>query len=515
MRVCFFLLVLCCLLPAAHGQAQETAKLTASDGTSSDLLGQIALDLSDDGQYAIGGAWQHDHPTFLSGSAYVFFRDGGAWGEQAELTASDAATGDEFGYGVALSGDGTYAIVGAPGDDDTFFLSGSAYVFTRTGTAWSQQQKLNASDPGDSDRFGSSTALSADGTIALIGARLDGGAGSSTGSAYVFTRSGTTWAEEAKLLASDGADGDRFGAAVALSADGQVALVGAQDDDDAGAGSGAVYIFVRTGTTWTEQAKLTASDAAGGDLFGRAVGISGDGQYAVVGAYLDDDDGADSGSIYIFARTGTTWTEQAKLTASDAAAGDQFGYGVAINDGGTVLMGGANAEDEGGSDAGAAYAFVRNGTTWSEAEKLTASDAAANDFFGRTTALSADGQTVFVGADGDDDNGSDSGSAYVFEDVVVVAIEEMPAEGALLSAAAPNPFRQQARLTLTLAQAEPVRVVLYDLLGREVRVLHDGLLSAQTAQTLIVSADGLPSGLYLVRVSTPSFTESRRVVLQR
>ena len=156
MRVCFFLLLLSCLLPFAHAQVQETAKLTASDGAASDLLAQSAVDLSDDGQYAIGGAWQHDHPTFLSGSAYVFFRDGGAWNEQAELTASDAAVGDEFGWGIALSGDGAYAVVGAPGDDDTFFLSGSAYVFARTGTAWSQQQKLNASDPGDGDRFGSS-----------------------------------------------------------------------------------------------------------------------------------------------------------------------------------------------------------------------------------------------------------------------------------------------------------------------------------------------------------------------
>ena len=279
--------------------------------------------------------------------------------------------------------------------------------------------------------------------------------------------------------------------------------------------SGAAYVFVRNGTTWTEEAKLTSGDGAGGDLFGHAAALSGDGLYAVVGAYSDDDDGAESGSVYVFARSGTTWTEQAKLTASDAVAGDQFGYGVAINDGGTVLIGGANAEDEGGSDAGAAYVFVRDGTTWNEAEKLTATDAAADDFFGRTAALSADGQMVLVGADGDDDNGSDSGSAYIFEDVVVVAVEESPVGGLLLSAAAPNPFRQHTRLTLTLVRSEPVRVALYDLLGREVRVLHEGMLAAQTTHSITVSADGLPSGLYLVCVATPTFVERRRVVLQR
>ncbi len=397
------------LLPCT-ASAQD-AKLTASDGARSDLFGQTALDLSDGGDYAIVGAWQHDHPTFLSGSAYVFARNGDTWGEQVELTAFDAAAGDQFGEAVALSGDGQYALVGAPGNDDTFFLSGNAYVFVRSGSAWSLQDTLYASDPGDNDRFGKAVALNADGTVALIGAWLDGGPGNSTGSAYIFTRSGSTWTEEAKLTANDGADGDWFGSAVALSADGQLALIGAQSDD---AGAGSAYVFDRSGSTWSQQAKLTASDAAGGDLFGRSVGISDDGQHAVIGAYLDDASGTEDGSAYVFVRSGTTWSEQAKLTASDAANNDQFGYSVAISGDGTMALVGANAEDAGGSDAGAAYVFRRSGSVWSEVNKLNASDAAQNDFFGRTVSLNMDGTYALVGADGDDDNGDDSGSAYVF-----------------------------------------------------------------------------------------------------
>ena len=402
--------VLFITLSPSTASAQD-AKLAASDGARSDLFGQTALDLSDGGDYAIVGAWQHDHPTFLSGSAYVFARTGDTWGEQAELTAFDAAAGDQFGEAVALSGDGQYAIVGAPGNDDTFFLSGNAYVFARSGSTWSLQDTFYASDPGDNDRFGKAVALSADGTVALIGAWLDGGPGTSTGSAYVFTRSGSTWTEEAKLTANDGADGDWFGSAVALSADGQHALIGAQSDD---AGAGSAYVFNRSGTTWSQQAKLTASDAAGGDLFGRSVGISADGQHAVIGAYLDDAGGTEDGSAYVFVRSGSTWSEQAKLTANDAANNDQFGYSVAISGDGTMVLVGANAEDEGGSDAGAAYVFRHIGSAWSEINKLIASDAAQDDFFGRTVSLSADGTYALVGADGDDDNGDDSGSAYVF-----------------------------------------------------------------------------------------------------
>ena len=212
--------------------------------------------------------------------------------------------------------------------------------------------------------------------------------------------------EEAKLTASDAAAGDLFGQAVQISGD--TAIVGARFDDDAGPNSGSAYVFTRSGTTWTQQAKLTASDAAAGDEFGISVAISGD--TAIVGSHMDDDAGSGSGSAYVFVRSGTTWTQQAKLTASDAAAGDFFGHSLSIL-GDMALIGGERNGDA-GPNSGSAYVFTRSGTTWTQQAKLTASDAAAGDFFGHWVSFS--GETAIVGSHLNDDAGPDSGSAYVY-----------------------------------------------------------------------------------------------------
>ena len=210
------------------------------------------------------------------------------WSEQQKLTASDAAPNDDFGTSVALSGD--TAVVGAPFDDDAGSASGSAYVFVRSGTRWSQQQKLTASDAAPNDDFGLAVAVSGD--TAVVGAIGDDDAGRVSGAAYVFVRSGTRWSQQQKLTASDAASNDLFGISVAVSGD--TAVVGARGDDDAGGvNSGAAYVFVRSGTRWSEQQKLTASDAAAGIRFGNSVAVSGD--TAVVGAFEDD-------SAYVFVR---------------------------------------------------------------------------------------------------------------------------------------------------------------------------------------------------------------------
>ena len=206
---------------------------------------------------------------------------------QRKLTASDADSSDVFGS-VSVSGD--YALVGAQGDNSQ---AGSAYIFVRSGTTWTQQQKLTASDAASGDLFGSSVSISGD--YAVVGARQDN---SNAGSAYIFVRSGTTWTQQQKLTASDVVEADSFGISVSVS--GNYAVVGAYGNDDAGtySNSGSAYIFVRSGTTWTQQQKLTASDAAASDAFGMSVSVSGD--YAVVGAY-DTNDGANlRGSAYVF-----------------------------------------------------------------------------------------------------------------------------------------------------------------------------------------------------------------------
>jgi len=222
----------------------------------------------------------------------------------------------------------------------------------------------------------------------------------------VFTRTGATWTQQAKLTATDGAASDFFGHAVAVDAG--TIVVGAYWDDDKGDYSGSAYVFTRTGGTWTQQAKLVPADGTADDWFGSSVAVDGD--TVVVGAHLDDDKGIDSGSVYVFVRTGATWTQQAKLTAADGAADDRFGWAVAV-DADTIVVG-AYGDDDKGIDSGSVYVFTRTGGTWTQQAKLTAPDGAANDYFGRAVAV--DAGTIVVGVEyDDDDKGTNSGSVWV------------------------------------------------------------------------------------------------------
>jgi len=367
-------------------------KIVASDGAADDYFGySVAIS----GNYAIVGAYQDDDNGTDSGSAYIFNVTTGA--ELHKLVPSDGAANDIFGISVAI--DGNYAIVGARQDDDKGTNSGSAYIFNVTTGA--ELHKLTASDGVAGDNFGHSVAI--DGNYAIVGARQDDDNGTTSGSAYIFNV--TTGAELHKLLASDGASYDYFGNSVAIS--GNYAIVGARYDDDNGSNSGSAYIF--NVTTGAELHKLTASDGAADDYFGESVAISGN--YAIVVAYADDDKGSNSGSVYIF--NVNTGAELHKLTASDGAESDYFGISVAID--GNYAIVGAHADDDKGSGSGSAYIF--NVQTGAELHKLTASDGAASDQFGISVAIS--GIYTIVGARMDDDNGANSGSAYIFTGTLI------------------------------------------------------------------------------------------------
>jgi len=331
-------------------------------------------------------------------------RNMASWSEMAKKVAVDGESNDLFGRSVSVFGD--YAVIGAYWDDTSGGVdAGSAYVFKRSGTSWTQEAKLLASDSSANDYFGLSVSLSGD--YILIGAATKN---MGVGAAYIFKRSGTSWTQEAKLLASDGSPNDHFGRSVSLSGD--YALVGAyQYDVSGGVDAGSAYVFKRSGTSWTQEAKLLASDGSGYDYFGTSLSISGD--YAIVGAYWDDTSGGiNSGSAYVFKRSGTSWTQEAKLLASDGSANDYFGYSVFVSEDYAVV--GAYWDDtDGVINSGSAYVFKRSGTSWTQETKLLASDGSANDHFGNSVSIS--GNFAIIGAQSDDTSGGvDAGSVYIF-----------------------------------------------------------------------------------------------------
>ncbi|MFC1766677.1 beta strand repeat-containing protein, partial [Planctomycetota bacterium] len=361
----------------------EQHKLTASNAGFNMNFG---WSVSMDGDTLVVGT--------ASNSAYVFTRIANTWVEQQILTGSDVGAGDGFGGYVSVSGD--TIVLGAPMHDIPYDNCGAAYVFTWDGSTWTEQQKLTPSDAFPGDTFGSSVSIDDD-TI-LVGAP--------SGSAYVFTRTGDIWTEEKILIPLDGNTGKHFGYSV--SVDGDTAVVGAFTDNHAGPSSGAVYVYIRSGSTWIEQKKLKAFDAAQGDYFGRSVSVEGD--TVVVGADADDDAGAESGSAYVFDRSDSNWTQH-KLTAFDGGGGDSFGYSVSV-DSDTVLVG-APKDNDAGNNSGSAYVFTRSGGAWTYHEKLTSFDAAAYDLFGWSVFIDLD--TVLVGVRSDDHAGLSSGSAYIFQ----------------------------------------------------------------------------------------------------
>ena len=482
----------------AYAQIGEF-KITATDGAENDRFGQS---VSISGDYAIVGAKNHDDNGSNSGSAYVFKRTGTSWAQEAKLLPSDGEVANQFGKSVSISGD--YAVVGAWADGDNGDQSGSAYVFKRTGTSWTQEAKLLPSDGQNGDFFGISVSISGD--YAVLGAWADGDRGFHAGSAYVFKRTGTSWEEEAKLLPSVGSEDALFGWSVSISGD--YAVVGALGDDEFGNESGSAYLFKRSGTSWTQEAKLFPSDGATGDFFGQSVSISGD--YVVVGANKDDDNGDQSGSAYIFKRSGTSWAQEAKLLPSDGAVDDFFGGSISISGDYAVMR--ASGHDDNGDLSGSAYLFKRSGTSWTQEAKLLPSDGAAGD---QLWSVSISGDYAVVGAWGDDDNGSNSGSAYVYSGFISVGVESeitgLPAEFAL-SQNYPNPFNPETVIEYALPQSGNVSLVVYNLRGEEVARLINGTMPAGNHR-ISWDASRLASGIYLYRLVAVDFIETRKMVL--
>ena len=318
--------------------------------------------------------------------AKIFVGGGKTWKEQAELTANtDAAA---FGWAVSLTGrhdraSADTAIVGAPSDNLAGAKAGSAYIFVRSGDTWKQHAKLVAPDPEDEDAFG--FAVSIYRNTAIVGVPMDDDAGRDAGAAYIFVRDGNAWKQQAKLVPQDLVGFDAFGGAVSIH--GNTAIVGANGHSHSGLRFPcAAYVFVREGTTWVEQAKLTADDAGSSDSFGKSVALFND--TIIVGAPVADVEGKkDAGAAYVFAREGDTWKQQVKLIRKAEGKGDQFGTGVAVA-GNIAIVGAAGMEDA-GVGSGAAYGFARVDGVWEEKKKVQPDDEGPRIKFGAWVAISS------------------------------------------------------------------------------------------------------------------------------
>lgn len=402
------------------------------------------------------------------GSIDVYTRSDGVWSFQAHIKASNAS---QLGYSLALSADGSVLIAGAPTEssgatgidgnqaDNSVAYAGAVYAFARSGNTWSQQAYIKASNTQEGAGFGVAVALSADGNTLAVGAPnegsgatgIDGNQGdrsaSWAGAVYVFAHSGSTWSQQTYIKASNAQKGDQFGFSLALSADGHTLAVGAATEDssatginglqtdDAATDAGAVYVLTRSGMTWSQQAYIKASNARAGDQFGYSLALSADGSTLIAGAPMErssaagvngnqsDNSAEYAGAVYAFTRSGSTWSQQAYIKASNTQSGDLFGRSLALSADGHTLVVGATDEDGGtrgingdqisnsALSAGATYLYKRDGSTWSQRAYIKASNTVdqatymypgSNARFGYGLALTADGSTLAVGAPGED-----------------------------------------------------------------------------------------------------------------
>ena len=415
--------------------ATEDAKLTACDGGDDDNLGRSA-GIDSSGVTLVAGAPYNDAGGTDRGADYLYQRPATGWLGNAiftaKLTASDGEDEDYLGWSVALSTDGNTLAVGAPYEDGAGSKRGAVYVYECPAGGWITTAagiKLTASDAGDGDNLGRSVAISDDGRVIIAGAPYHDTGGTNLGMAYIFVRPTAVWqtaTEEVKLTASDGEGGDHLGWSVALSGDGQLAAVGAPNNDAGGDNRGAVYLFKQPAGGWedtTQLVKLTASDGVDNDHLGWSVGLSGDGETLVVGVPEQAAGGSYRGAVYLFVRPSEGWeyqTHTAKLTASDGDDQDWLGWTVSVDGDGDTVAAGAYGNSVDGVRRGAVYRYERPLSGWSDTAdfttKLSATDGELGDDLGRSVALSADGNTVIVGATKQDvvSAGSDRGAAYVF-----------------------------------------------------------------------------------------------------
>ncbi len=481
----------------------------ASNTDSGDSFG-YTVSVSDDGTTLAVGAWgENSNATGIngddrndtvgnSGAVYVYTQGVQGWQFEAYIKADILSAGDQFGYSVSLSADGSTLAVGAnkedsnytgisvatPGVEDSASAAGAIYIFVRNSGTWAQQAfiKSSATNPAGGDELGFSVSLSGDGNTLAAGMPLEDGSATSVGgtvniaavdagAVYIFTRTGTSWSEEEYIKPFNTRSTEQFGKVVALSSDGNLLATASDQEKSNGTGvngggeadsslpqAGAAYLFRRNTGVWSQEAYIKASNTEESDRFGKSMALSRDGTTLAVGAYYEDgglagprvsdaaaeadNSSSESGAAYVFSYSGSAWSQQAYIKASNPGVNDQLGRGIALSGDGNQLAVGAYREDseaygvnqnqnsEGKVDAGAVYVFTRSTATWTQSAYLKAPNSGVGDLFGTSVSLSNDGKVMAVGAEeeraksagiytGDhasagDDSTSGSGAVYLF-----------------------------------------------------------------------------------------------------
>ncbi len=451
-------------------------RLVANNAVARDRFG-TSVSLSGDGNTLAVGAVGEDSLSSDSGAVYIFRRNGGTWSQQAFIKASNASETmflpSRFGESVSLSTDGNTLAVGAsveggssnginnfPSDPSGYFQfgAGAAFVFSFSGSVWSQQAYIKASNAQGGDTFGTFVSLSGDGNTLAVGAQNEdssatgiGGTQSAdsavnSGAVYVFSVVGGSWAQHSYIKASNTGAGDQFGISGSLSNDGNTLAVGAFHEDSSSIGingadnntadaAGAAYVFRFNGIAWNQQAYIKPLNTGADDQFGQSVSLSGDGNMLAVGAFQEDssstvingpdnNNASDSGAVYVFSFMGSAWTQQAYIKAANPDMGDDFGQSVSLSEDGTVLAVGAADEDGSASGVGGNYtnnvSFMNSGATyvfelsngiWAQRGYVKASDPSSGARFGFSVSLSSDGGTLAVGSASAN---SEAGVAYLY-----------------------------------------------------------------------------------------------------
>ncbi len=499
-KLFIFLFITACIIPnLLFAQfTQQGPKLVGTGAVGFDLQG-ISVSISQDGNTSIVGA-PGDNGSI--GAVWIFTRSGSVWSQQgAKLIGTGAIGQTEQGFSVALSSDGNTAIVGGRGDDSS---AGAVWVFTRSGGVWTQQgTKLVGTGAVGLPDQGNSVAVSSDGNTFIEGGLGDN---SAAGAVWIFTRSGGVWTQQGQKLVGTGAVGPADqGYSVALSSDGNTAIVGGPQDNS---GIGALWIFTRSGGVWTQQGqKLLGTGSVGAHVYqGTSVSISSDGNTAINGGYQDN---TGAGAVWVFTRSGSVWTQQgSKLIGTGAVGIARQGWSAAISpDGNNIIEGGY----EDNTTAGAVWIFTRSGGIWTQlGSKLVGTGAVGNAIQGSSVAISSEG-TVIEGGPSDNIN---SGAGWVFfnPSIGISSISGEVPKNFSLSQNYPNPFNPSTLIKFDISKSTIVKIAIYDVLGKEIYRVIDKQMAPGSYEEVWDGSD-FESGVYFIQLTAGSYTETKKMVL--